>query len=311
MKKTIALLITLLSLNLYADATFVWGMRQELDEYEKIAQSFKKDIETKTKGAVKIEIKKFDYELPNPLKSIEDQKVHIYQVPVGSLSFLLPDSKLDWTHAWSELFLFKDKTHVESYIASDRSKKHIARLETDKLKTLTYSYAGGFLSILSQVSQKTGSSLEELTNLKNCPSFYFGTRKKPEVFEQELLSQLPCALLQYETHELAHLTDETKKKLRLDITGHLVVSRLTFLSKESIDKIPPEYKDYFMDRLTTVLNKERESIYDIAEKSINSLKKEGLIEIVKIDPSSFKSQARELSSQTDSEINYIKSLWKK
>lgn len=269
MKFFTTIVVVIFSATSFAQVEINWGMHEKLDAYHVIATKFKKDIESLTNGQVKINLKKYKDDPRDPLEEIKSGKIQIYQVSSSILPSLASDKNPHWIKAWDMPFLFKDKKHVEAYIGSKHAQTRVSLLESDKIMPLTYSYAGGFLAVLSDRK----NNVINFDTLKPC------TENLDSPDSEKLLASLPCRMLQYALEDLLSLNDDLKKKLEVHISGHLVESRLTFVSKEHIAMIPEQYQQKFVARLRKLLDEERHTIYESSEKNIKLVKKDKYLKI--------------------------------
>ncbi len=250
------LLVFLLGTTAHAKVEFTWGMRHELEQYKIIGNQFKNEIEEMTKKEVVINLKDYTGDPKNPLEEIDEGRIQIYQVPTTMISSLVSQS--EWIKAWEVPYLFKDKNHVEKYIASDHTSANLKKLETAQRLPITYSYAGGFVGVLSKAGTNNDFNFE---SLKFCEIADFDAAAAGKMTEGQYLSRLPCNILLYEIHELEILANSLKKQLKLDLTKHMVSARVTMVSKKHLQKIPEKYRDHFLSKLRKLLNQERQAIY--------------------------------------------------
>ena len=241
---------------------FVWGMRGELDQYQVIARKLKKYIESRTDNKVQIEIKLYDDDPRNPIKKIEEGEFEIYQVTTNSLQQIMPE-KSQFLEVWKIPNLFRDKLHVEKYINHKQTQTKLKQLGTPTVLPVTYSYAGGFVSV---INHKNKNKINYPENHSFCPFSESGEKWG------RFIQSLPCNALLYELDELNASPIAIREKLKINITNHLVVSRITMISKKKLSEIPLQYQKLLLAKLRELLNEERETIYKISQKNINLLK---------------------------------------
>lgn len=247
-----------------------WGILEPLEEYKKIANKFNEQIKKLSNNELEIEIKLFEKDPENPLKEIENNTIDIYQIQSTQLVGLLPDKT--WLKVWEIPFLFKNESHVEQYIQSTETKKRLKELETDKLLPITYSYAGGFCGTLTA---KGKGLVKDFTKLETINfSKYEYEDMSLHDFLINIYQHLPSNILMYEVNEMLKLKPELKSYLNIDVTNHVVVARVTMVSKDMISKIPLEYREAFLSKLEDLLNEERQVIYERASKNIQALKED-------------------------------------
>ena len=98
-----------------------------------------------------------------------------------------------------------------------------------------------------------------------------------EDFLVNIYQHRPSTILMYEVNELLKLNEECKKLINVDVSNHLVVARITMLSKDTLSKIPEEYREEFVNILHDLLEEERNVIYARAAKNAEALKVDGVI----------------------------------
>jgi TRAP-type C4-dicarboxylate transport system substrate-binding protein len=250
----------------------IWGMLEPLEEYQIIAKKFNEKIKDLTKGEIEVETILFDKDPENPLKEIEKGDLDIYQVTSTQLSSILPEQT--WLNVWEIPFLFKSNQHVEDYINSLRTADNLKKLETEKVLPLTYSYAGGFCGMVT----KRNKQVEDYSDLSKIEYSEFEYEDMSlEDFLMNIYQHLPSTVLMYEVNELLKLNEECKKLINVDVTNHLVVARITMVSKDTLSKIPEEFREEFLDILHELLEQERNVIYARAAKNTDALKADGVI----------------------------------
>lgn len=243
----------------------VWGMLKSLEEYQRLAKRFNEKIGHLTDGAVEIEVKLFDKDPSDPLKEIEAGGLDLYQVTTTQLRQLTPEQT--WLKSWEVPFLFKNEQHLERYIESDYAKNQLKTLETDKILPLTYSYAGGFCAVVTKRNKPVSYE-----NLSFIEFGKFDYENMPvQDFMSNIYEKLPSNILMYEIQELLKLSPENKCFLNIDVTRHVVVARISMVSKRMLSKIPAQYRQLFLDTLTEFLNEERHIIYAKARKNLEAL----------------------------------------
>lgn len=253
--------------------TIKWGMLANLHEYEVVANKFKSILAEITNGQVDVEIVKFENEPSNPLTDIESGTIDLFQVTSTQLKWL---TKKDWLDCWNVPFLFENKEHVEAYITSNHAAQKLSELETDKLLPITYSYAGGFTSILRK---KDDSNLGNLLNQAKYRLSYYNLGQMCGQEFAKMYMDLPFTILMYEVHEIANLQKQYKDLLSFEMTTHHVLSRVSMLSKKKMHEIPVEYRGKVLSALKVLLDDERQTIYDKSERGIESLRN-GDVDIV-------------------------------
>jgi len=247
----------------------IWGMLKSLEEYQRLAKRFDSKIQELTNGEVGVEIKLFDKDPSDPLKDIEKGSLDLYQVTTTHLRMLLNEHT--WLKCWEVPFLFQNEEHLERYIGSEYTSQKLKSLETDTILPLTYSYAGGFCGVVSKRNELN----QNYENLKTIPfTNYEYEDMSVEEFMDNIYQQLPSNILMYEIQELLKLKPENKFLLNIDVSKHIVVARISMMSKNAVSKIPSQYKEVFLSTLVEFLNDERRIIYEKAKRNIEALKKD-------------------------------------
>lgn len=239
-----------------------WGVLQRLKEYKIISQKFKDKIYEMTNGQVQIEIVLLNDDPSNPLKEISNEELDIVQITTDHLREI---TNLEWLKCWETPFLFEDKNHVEKYIKSDRAEKMLKTIEDDKVLPLTYSYAGGFMSVVKRKGGDIGSLTEQ-----NLVIHEFDNNKFDDLNLSYIYMRMPFTILMYEIHEVGQLK-QLKENIEVELTNHLVQARITLVSKTKLSQIPEEFREKFLFELESLLDQEREVIYDRSEKNTSVL----------------------------------------
>ncbi len=315
MKYACLIIALLVSNSLYASVDFIWGMRSELGAYQLIGNKFKSEIESLTNKEVTVTLKLYSDELDKPFKTVSEDRIQIYQIPTSLLKTEMKDGKGHWLSVWEVPFVIKNKDHVESYIASQHTQENLKKIGSDNVLPLTYSYAGGFVAVLS----KKGTNNIDLEKIPYCNLSEFEEKKVDSALEKKLYSALPCNILLYDIHIVNALDQKIKQKLKLDLNNNKVFARITLISKKKLNMIPAKYREKFLNRLSALLDEERQAIYKQAEENIASIKNDKFVEI-----NFMTEQNRKLASQESikkfpeglkskellEEINFVQSLLK-
>ncbi len=286
--------------------TFKWGMLSRLEEYKIIGEKFQKQVEELTSGQVKVELWSFDRDPNDPREAIESGDIDMYQVTSTQLRQL---NGKDWLACWEIPFLFNDRNHVEKYINSEHSKKMLKTLETDNLLPLTYSYAGGFCSIL----KKRNSAVDNFNHLDFKIQDYEPTQME-EADCISLYASLPFNILMYELHDVTELPEHLKSVISVELTNHVLTSRITLISKKKLAEIPEQYRDDFLSILKGILDEERHVIYDRADRNTALVKADPALEIVdwglgKRHGKYLEVFPKVVSDDLAEEIDFISSIW--
>lgn len=245
--------------------TVNWSMLSTLKEYEVIGKRFQEQVTEFTGGEVTVNIVKRSADPSDPILAIESGAIDIYQVPSSQLGWL---TRQEWLKCWDVPFLFRDKEHVERYIGSSHARAMLKNLETDSILPLTYSYAGGFSSVLRKVGN------EAINCWTDGEKYRINQYETLNMGDQEfahMYASLPFNILMYEIHELALLKPEQRDKLVLELTNHHVLSRVTLVSKSKIEEIPVRYREGFLTLLQHLLDGERWTIYERSEKNVKNI----------------------------------------
>jgi len=269
-----------------------WAVLNTLVEYKRIAKEFNEYL---ANSGYEVELIIVDQDPKNPLQEIDNGDLDIYQIPSSQLLAL---TEKPWLKVWEFPFIFRSNEHVESYINSDHTKLRIKELETDTILPLTYSYAGGFCYVVKEKS-KTVHLYNEI----------------PLIQEENFIDHvnagaampLPHAILAYEVAGYTELDDEMKKRIEVEISNHMVISRITFISKKLALELGPEA----IAKLTDLLNQERQAIYGFASARLPELLEDGILKYHYV-PEDEKDQYRKnlVSNNRDlnHEISFVQTL---
>jgi TRAP-type C4-dicarboxylate transport system substrate-binding protein len=285
--------------------TITWAMLETLEEYQVLAVDLIKQFNEITNGEVKIDIKLLSRDPENPLKEIEDGNIDLYQITSDQLSFLVPKS--EWLRCWDVPFLFRSDKHAERYVNHERTKEKLMALETDTLLPLaTFSYAGGFRSVVKQ----RGTEVRDLINLTSINMFDKDLHEISETDFLGMYASLPNNVLMYELNKFFDLSEELKSMVSVELTNHTVVARVTMISKAMLGKLPEKYRDAFVTLLFDLLTEERQVIYRKSEANAAKIREDKHIEVIEWDLDK-KDSARRLITpipRLNEEIEFIQSL---
>lgn len=273
--KLIKIILAVLFLNssfALAQEKIVWGMINQLDQYKIIAKEFKNYIEEKTNNEIQIEIKTFSEERKDALSDISQNEFQIYQVTTNDLLRLKPNLVPELA-IWDVLHLFRDKNHVETYINSSKAQNIIKKLASSDYLPVTYSYAGGFVGL---VSTKQNPDLQFDTP-RFCPFSQIDSQHVTSEDIEKFKSALPCNALLYELNEFKMFDKKFLNTMQLDISNHKVVARVTIVSQKALNKISPKYRELFISKLKALLDQERQAIYQRADQNIKWIEKSNLV----------------------------------
>jgi TRAP-type C4-dicarboxylate transport system substrate-binding protein len=283
--------------------TVKWGILKRLKEYKVISEKFKDKVKTLTRGQVQIEIVLLDEVSRDPLKEVSYEELDIVQITSDHLREL---TNQEWLKCWETPFLFEDRDHVEKYIKSDRSKKMLKTIENEKILPLTYSYAGGFMSIVKRKGGELGTLKEH-----NFAIHGFDNNKFDEINLSYLYMKLPFTVLMYEVPEVGQLK-QLKENIEVELTNHLVQARITLVSKTKLSKIPEEYREKFLSLLESLLDEERQVIYNRSDRNTVTLLEDQSLKVNLWGDDKkekyFKNLRSEGSEELNQEIDYILKL---
>ncbi len=140
-----------------------WKIAHAPKEYfEHTAKEFKKRIERRTEGRVKVEIEsalfdKVNHDFQAQVDDVRSNKNQVSQVYLSQLYKVQPDFKV-----LNLPFLFKNNLHVDKVVDGKIGKELLASMKDDKIEGLSYTYSGGFINV---VSVKPLEIVEDFKNL--------------------------------------------------------------------------------------------------------------------------------------------------
>ncbi len=268
------ILILLVSSNSKSETKLVWGIAKDLYYHIKVAKEFKKIVEKETQERVKIEIKLFD---PNVvIKSASEfilsGEYQITQDIIGNFATTLPEIKI-----WEVPFLFESFDHAEKYIVSKKARGVLARLSSQDIDYLDYSFSGGPMFIYSP---KKIDSFEDLKGQTISINEDFG-------FNKDFLSRLGIIGVKEDGEkkqpageELAAFVDAIVSRkdfntLWLNMTSHRFITRLICVSKKSISEMKPDDQKAFEKLMLKMMVKERKSSAYGAKIGLASVRNRG------------------------------------
>jgi len=275
--------------------TIKWGILETLSEYRKLASNYNEFVKPSGFEVEQVLVKQ---DPENPLKDIEEGRLDIYQVTSEQLFDI---TERPWLKIWEFPFIFRDKAHAEAYINSDHVQNIIKELETESYLPLTYSYAGGFCHVIKEKNKPV-----ELYN--SLPYTYIQNKTDAEIAAMESTElPLPHSILAYEINEYTLLKPSVREKLELELSNHMIVSRMTIISRKLYNELGEEN----IKQLFTLLNSERQKIYDTAEEKLKMFKHDGLIqyrEVGEDEKAMWRANIVSPNEQLNEEIKFVQSL---
>lgn len=273
-----------------------WGMLKRLEIYWEVAREFQSQFPEHY-----IELVGYDTDPADPIQAIKNGEIDIYQIESKHLRHLTHNG---WLTLWEVPFLFESPEHVEAYINSQRAKDSLKLLENDEIMALTYSYAGGFSSVVRECNGGIG----DLNNL-NFVVHNYDFNKLSDSDLEEIREKMPFSILQYETHELLDLGGLMKDTF-LEVTDHLVTARVTIVSKRMLESLGDQ-KEAFLFALTSLLAKERSKVYARAAKNLETIKDSQLGHRVwdkETKEKYFNSHVERFQGEVINEIEFVRTL---
>ncbi len=269
-------LITILSIsfNSNCETKLVWGIAKDLYYHIKVAKEFKSIVEKGSQERIKIEIKLFD---PNiVIKSASDfihsGEYQITQDIVGNFATSLPEIKI-----WEVPFLFESFEHAEKYIVSKEARGVLARLSSQDIDYLDYSFSGGPMFIYAP---KKIDSFDDLKGQTISINEDFG-------FSKDFLSRRGILGIKEDGEkkqptgeELAAFVDAIVSRrdfdtLWLNMTSHRFIARLICVSKKAISEMKVEDQKLFAKTMMKMMVKERKSSAFGAQIGLASVRNRG------------------------------------
>lgn len=219
-----------------AQSTLKWGVNLEpLHYFIPAAKHFKKNVELRTNGRVKVELSfgEFKQDERDHLKDVETGHYHMGQETVFNLEKVVPELSL-----WNLPFLFQNNDQVFKYMESQWGRKTLKKLSEDKVVAINYTYSGGFVNIFG----KKIDSFEMLEGSK------LGLETSNKEFRDHLRNKYKVSAGEYgdkslENSEIISSTiDELtelplQKRRYLNITEHRVFARVLFISKKFLNTL--------------------------------------------------------------------------
>lgn len=273
-----------------------WGMLKRLEIYWEIAREFQSLFPEGN-----IELVGYDSDPLDPVQAIKDGDIDIYQVESKHLRNITHQG---WLALWEVPFLFESPAHVESYINSQRSKESLNKLNDSEITALTYSYAGGFSSVVRECNGGIG----DINNL-NFVVHNYDFNKLSETDLEEIRGKMPFSILQYETHELLDLGSLMKDTF-LEVTDHLVTARVTLISNRMLESLGDK-KGMFMATLASLLEKERLKVYSRAATNLKTIQNSDLNHRVwdkETKEKYFHSHVERFTGEVTEEIQFVRTL---
>lgn len=254
-----------------------WGINLEpLDFYIPAAHMFKKRVEKKTNGQirVKLSIGHYKQDERDHLKDVASGVYDMGQETINNLHKY--DSRLG---LWDLPFLFRSNAQVFKYTESPHAKSVLKSLEKAGVVGIEYTYSGGFLHLFGE-EVNSFKSLEgkNVAHEEYSPNYKKALSEKLDVTFKEYgqrssdikLSEIISSTL-YEISDFPEIG-----RMTLNRTEHRVFARIIFVSKKFLNKLPNNLKQIVLDEAKRAGIFEREMAVKETEVYIAELKKQGM-----------------------------------
>lgn len=272
------LCFSFLPISAMSQVVFNWGIDNQLYYQVKIANEFKKTIESKTQNRVKINISLYDAkdEKYSAEEYIRRAIYGIHQTITGNYIRTVPEFKI-----FEIPFLFESEKHIEAYLSSSRALEHMAKLETADATPVGFSYAGGFLFMLSRMELNTFKQLKGL-KCYAAPNYGYADffLKYDEVLGDRNIVSEEAVCAEFLSAELDYVYNRKDiHELYINTTGHRVVSRVTMVSKPLLAKLDQADRTFFKKELSALMIKERQLAYEGARLTLLLVRQKGAAKI--------------------------------
>ncbi len=303
------------SIMAHSEIVFNWGIDSELYYFSKQAEVFKKTIESKLAGKVKINIKTYKdvTKERSPEEYFKSDEYQIFQSLAGN--FVKTEPKLK---VWEVPFLFVNDHQVEKYIVSKNGQALLGKLETAVTLPIDYAFSGGFIFMYSP---QPINSLADLIGNKVYLSKAFGLGEeflKPLGIKYQEIVDRPVQDGAYGELLGAGLPDvvanESIKGLTVNLTNHRVTTRVLFASKKALELLNEVDRKVFVKELRKMAVKERVDSIVGKNLGIALFENRGLRlnrwtpEIIVTQRHLFDAQYAEYRKAIGSEMDYVDSL---
>ncbi len=302
----------------HSEVVFNWGIDNELYYFSKEAEIFKKNIESKLGGKVKINIKTYK-DVTNeksPEEYFKTNEYQIFQSLAGNFVKTEPKLKI-----WEVPFLFVNDDQVEKYIVSRNGQALLSKLETSVALPIDYAFSGGFIFMYSP---QPINSLAELVGKKVFLSKAFSLGDeflKPLGIKYQEVIDHPVQEGGYGELLAAGLSDvvasEPIKGLYINLTNHRVTTRVLFVSKQALEQLNEIDRKIFVKELKKMAVRERVDSIVGKNLGIALFENRGLRlnrwtpKVVATQRRLFDIQYAELRKVIGSEVDYVDALLKK
>lgn len=266
--------LSIISFNSFAETKELnWGINLEpLHYFVPAARVFKKNVEKRTDGRVKVNLHIGEYkqEERDHLKDVRNGKYQMGQETVVNLQKVAPVLKI-----WDLPFLFLDNEQVFTYTDSKYGKLAFNDLSQYGVEPIEYTYSGGFLNMY-------GDQINSMSDLKNQS---FGMEERSDLFEQNFVSEYKVKVEDYgdkgefsKSEIISSTVDELftlplKKRKYLNLTQHRVFARIVFLNKEFLASLSDKDQLVVKDEAKRMAITEREMAVGMTDVFIDTLAK--------------------------------------
>lgn len=273
-----------------------WPIAHDPIEYfESVALHFKKELETKTDGRIKINVitdksNPLAYKVNNLGKSdmtvVRNGEIGMSQVYTDAFVELDPRF-----YVFDLPFLFKSHEHVNKVVEGKIGKMLMASLENSGLKSLGFTYSGGFLGIASR--KQVIKSPEDLKGVKlRNPNYEIGLDifnltkvdmvnvldddgKRLGVWRSFESGQIEASQVTYNDCLAAFETPSEHKATVLNDTQHAILLSNIVMNKDLFDRLSSEDQKLVVKIGQEVSRMERIKVIEDSRAIVKKLVKAG------------------------------------
>ena len=277
--------------------TIKWVLAHEpIDLFKEAAEMFAKEVDTKTKGAIKVEVLTLnEYEK----KFNKGQRIRYGQFVKMLQEGTIPMSQTYTTdlgkynkemYALDLPFLFRDHTHAKKVLEGDIGNKLLAGLSSSNIKGLAFTYSGGYRILpgtkkIEKIEDFKGMSIrtslspvaQETFNILGAKSIPMTLGEIEEGIKTGKIDEAESTYARYFTlgqNEVAKIVNETNHSLFLTS----IIINETFWKT-----LPPEYQNIMKDAAINAARVEREHSITRSEETKKRIVQNG-IKIYSLSP---------------------------
>lgn len=251
-----------------------WSLNHEpINYFDKVAKTFQKNIEVRSKGRVKVYMERESILEANILQSVVKNDFQLGHVHTQFLETLNPEFEV-----FQLPFLFDSDDHLTLFSKSEAGHKLFASLEAKGIHAVDYTYSGGQIGIYGPKIKSMADLKAQTFNVENGNENYISFLKKMGIDAQQLQGDLPTydalAKKQITYGEAIPwvmgkvMTNSSLKNVHFNQSRHRIVTRVMIISSQFLKGLPEDLRKIVVEETELLSKRERQiAIEDIRQVS--------------------------------------------